>query len=101
MPATMGAFTRTLSPLTSSSMASHASSVVTMPKSPPRSSTTGMAGRSYLKMSAATSSSVSSGVAVMMSSNMTDPTGFASSVSTSVRRESTPTRRSYSLSTYT
>ena len=53
-----------------------------------------MAGSSYLKMSAATSSSVSSGVAEITSSNITSRTGRASSVSTRVRKLSTPTNSS-------
>ena len=60
-----------------------------------------MAGSSYLKMSAATSSSVSSGGTEITSSYMTSPTGLASSVSTRVRRLSTPSNSSYSSSTYT
>ena len=48
-----------------------------------------------------TSSSVSSGVAEITSSNITSRTGRASSVSTRVRRLSTPTNWSYSPSTYT
>ena len=101
MPAIDSTFIFVLSPATSSSMASQASSVVTMPSRVPCSSTTGMAGMSYLKMSAATSSSSSEGRQLMMSSYMMSPMRRSALYSTSVRREFTPSSLPYSSVMYT
>ena len=101
MPAMDRALIFVLSLATSSSMASQASSVVTMPSRVPCSSTTGMAGMSYLKMSAATSSSSSEGRQLMISSYMMSPMSRSALKRTRVRREFTPSSLPYSSVTYT